>query len=163
MLVRILTYTPNSKSARSALLAGKPRNTSVFGIGTLQANIKEVQVVSTIKTIMLVAMLAAAALNATASDKKKASLEVDTQIRAAVTIFQDQKAAFLAQVRDSQKNNAKKARDEVRAQVAASKAATIKPLREEMRQSIEEAKHQAVEQARKVAAESAEIVRDARH
>jgi hypothetical protein len=111
---------------------------------------------------MFVALLVAATVSAAASDKKAVSHEIDTQIRAAVTIFQDQKAAFLAQVRESQKANAKKVRDEVRAQVADSKSTTIKPLREEMKQSIEDAKHQAIEQARKVAAESAEMVRDAR-
>lgn len=111
---------------------------------------------------MFVALIAAAAVSAAASAPKKALPEVDTQIRAAVTIFQEQKAAFLAQVRDSQKNNAKKVRDDVRAQVAATKSATITPLRQEMRQSIEDAKHQAIEQARKVAAESSEIARDAR-
>lgn len=108
-------------------------------------------------------MLAAAVLSVTAEDDKKATLAaVDTQVRAALTIFQDQKAAFFAQMRESQKANAKKVRDEVRAQVASTKSATITPLRQEMRQSIEDAKHQAVEQARKVAAESAEIARDAR-
>ena len=111
---------------------------------------------------MFAVLLAAASLSATAGDPKKALPVVDTQIRAAVTIFQEQKAAFLAQVRDSQKNNAKKVRDDVRSQVAATKSATLTPLRLEMKQSIEDAKHQAVEQARKVAAESSEIARDAR-
>jgi hypothetical protein len=139
------------------------RKINSFEIGTTIAKGKEVQVVKQIKQLLLVAVFAGAAVfGVQGADKKKGSPDVDAQIRAAVAIFQDQKAAFLAQQKDQQKNNAKKVRDEVRAQVAASKSTTITPLRQDVRQSIEEAKRQAVEQSRKVAAEAADIARDVR-
>lgn len=103
-------------------------------------------------------MLAGAGAMGARGGDKTVSLTTDTQISAAIAVFQDQKAAFLTQ----QKNNAKKVRDEVRVQVATAKSTTITPLRQEMRNSIEEAKRQAIEQSRKVAAESAELARDAR-
>jgi hypothetical protein len=91
-----------------------------------------------------------------------ASLTVNEQIRAAIALFQEQKAEFLKKQIDEQKSNAGKARDEVRDQVAAARPAIIKPLVQELKQSIEDAKRHAVEQNRKLVQEAIEAARTRR-
>jgi hypothetical protein len=113
--------------------------------------------VKALKAITIVGtILGAGALGALGADT---SISVSDQIRAAITLFQVQKAEFLSQQRELGRSNAGRARDEVRDEVAAAKVATIKPLVQELRQSIEDAKSHAREQSRKLTEEAAEAAR----
>ena len=113
-----------------------------------------------IKTITAVGViLSAGAFWAQGAEAAASSLTINEQIRAAIAMFQEQKAEFLKKQIDEQKSNASKARDEVRDQIAAAKPATIKPLVQEMKQSIEEARQHAIEQNRKLIQEATEAAR----
>ena len=116
-----------------------------------------------LKQIMILGvMIGAFAAGARAGDT---SLAVGSQMRAAILLFQDQKADFLAHQRDQQKSNARKLRGEVREQIVAAQASIASasgPLRQEVRESIEDAKHHAKEQSRKLVQETAEAARDSR-
>ncbi|HEY6227724.1 MAG TPA: hypothetical protein VI282_11440 [Verrucomicrobiae bacterium] len=117
-----------------------------------------------IKTITAVGViLSASAFWAQGAEAAASSLTINEQIRAAIAMFQEQKADFLKKQIDEQKSTASKARDEVRDQViATAKATTIRPLVQELRQSIEEAKRLAVEQNRKLIQEATEAARTRR-
>lgn len=91
-----------------------------------------------------------------------AKLAVQSQVRAAILMFQDQKAEFLASQTNQQKTNARKLRQEVRDQLVTAQAAAVAPLRQEVRQSVEDAKRHALEQARKLTQETAAAARDTR-
>lgn len=117
-----------------------------------------------IKTITAVGViLSASVFWAQGAEAAASSLTINEQIRAAIALFQEQKAEFLKKQIDEQKSTASKARDEVRDQViATAKATTIRPLVQELRQSIEDAKRHAVEQNRKLIQEATEAARTRR-
>ena len=113
------------------------------------------------KTIMVVGIILSASALGVRGAEVSASFSLNEQIRAAIALFQDQKAEFLKKRREDQKSATDIARDEIRDQIAASKP-TIKPLVQELRQSIEEAKRQSKEQNRKLVLEATEAARTRR-
>lgn len=87
---------------------------------------------------------------------------VNPPIRSVIGMFQDQKAAIIADQKELQRSCAKKARDEVRDLVTCSKSTSITALRQEIKQSVENAKRQAIEQQRKLGVEIAALARESR-
>jgi len=121
--------------------------------------------VKAIKTITIVGLILGAGVMATRGGDGTASLSLNDQIRAAIALFQDQKAEFLSAQRDEHKMTPGQLRKEIREQVAAGTLAvrlSLAPLRQELKQSIEEAKRQAIEQNRKLVQEAAEAARSRR-
>jgi hypothetical protein len=121
--------------------------------------------VKAIKTITIVGLLLGAGVAATRGGDGTASLSLNDQLRAAILLFQDQKADFLKAQRDDHKMNPGQIRKELREQVAAATLTarfSMSPLRQELRQSIEEAKRQSIEQSRKLVQEAVEAARSRR-
>ena len=110
-------------------------------------------------------LILGAGVVATRGGDGTASLSLNDQIRAAIALFQDQKAEFLSAQRGEHKNSPGQLRKEIREQVAATTLTarlSLAPLRQELRQSIEEAKRQSIEQSRKLVQEATEAARSRR-
>jgi hypothetical protein len=108
--------------------------------------------------------LVALSVLATRGSDDSTSSSLDSQIRTAITLFQDQKAEFLRQQREQEKSCSGRLRDEIRSQITAARAvATVGPLRTEARQSVEDAKRLAIEQSRKLVEETVQTVRRGHH
>ena len=132
---------------------------SNFGIA-LASNVSVV-FVKALKQLILMGMLAVVAVvTAHGADKKAATVSND-QVRLAVSLFQDQKAEFLAQQKEA-RSIAKQVRADARELRKAETTATAQQARDEARKSVENAKQLAIEQSRKLAEEAAQIAQDAR-
>jgi hypothetical protein len=118
--------------------------------------------VKAIKTISLAGLILSASALGVRGGDGSGTLTISAEIRTAIAMFQEQKSDFLKKQREETKGCATKAREEIRDQLVGDKPATIKPLVQELRQSIEEAKRHAVEQNRKLVLEAAEAARTRR-
>lgn len=122
------------------------------------ASSASVAFVNTLRNIIAAGLIGFASIVTKADDGASGG---DSQIRNAVSIFQDQRAEYVRRHREQRACCDGKLRAEVRDQVSAARVAPIS-VRRELRISIAEARAQALEQSRKLIEEGSSASRQSR-